>query len=617
MLKITFKCFIWIFNGIFILSSIPPFPAQAQIAPSSSAVSRAPVLLKGLTIDRNDPFQFEFLIDAGDAVGAGSKPVLTQGRVTNPPLHDESLKLIKYFLASLTLPEKDLWVNLSPYEHDRIIPGVFGQTEMGRDLLSQDYILKQLTASLMSPENEQGKKFWEKVYSQSGLTDIPIETFNKVWIVPETGYFYEHNNTVFIADAKLKVMMQEDYFAREQSVGATPRGRPETGRHGGLPLQNDIKSIIRSTILPLIEEEINHGESFANLRQIYNAQLLAVWFKKRLKDHILGQVYADKKNIESLSLRGEAEAIADIESIWQKYVDAFKSGASNIIKDEYDPVSQSIIPRKYFTGGAVGFKTAAPIDFAQLSTAVRSMSAPASVTVYLGKNSAMMAKTKKNLIRRPWLYGKDGPPETSLLLSGPLTEQELGLSDDFFLKTSIPPAGSSDGPQVILKKKRLDGKDRAMMAKHLENDRVPQRRRHHEKVQFQFGPVRVFLSFLFWHAKRESVIKELRKKPLKPAGHNAAMMVLVNIAQRRFGGVDLSTDQADIQIFKSENGFEFPKMDPAMPDLPTIMPVIIDIRPITIHEVGIKLGLNIPAEDDTDTEFSRDKAKNPEQISSL
>lgn len=95
------------------------------------------------------------------------------------------------------------------------------------------------------------------------------------------------------------------------------------------------------------------------------------------------------------------------------------------------------------------------------------------------------------------------------------------------------------------------------------------------------------------------------------------MMVLVNIAQRRFGGVDLSTDQADIQIFKSENGFEFPKMDPAMPDLPTIMPVIIDIRPITIHEVGIKLGLNIPAEDDTDTEFSRDKAKNPEQISSL
>jgi hypothetical protein len=46
-------------------------------------------------------------------------------------------KLIKYFLASLTIPEKDLWVNLSPYEKDRIIPQSFGLTEMGRDLLSR------------------------------------------------------------------------------------------------------------------------------------------------------------------------------------------------------------------------------------------------------------------------------------------------------------------------------------------------------------------------------------------------------------------------------------------------------------------------------------------------
>jgi len=32
----------------------------------------------------------------------------------NDELKDESRKLIKYFLASLTIPEKDLWVNLSP-----------------------------------------------------------------------------------------------------------------------------------------------------------------------------------------------------------------------------------------------------------------------------------------------------------------------------------------------------------------------------------------------------------------------------------------------------------------------------------------------------------------------
>ena len=60
------------------------------------------------------------------------------------------MRLVKYFLAALTIPEKDLWVNLSPYEKDRVITDEFGSTEMGRDLLAQDYMLKQLTSSLIS-----------------------------------------------------------------------------------------------------------------------------------------------------------------------------------------------------------------------------------------------------------------------------------------------------------------------------------------------------------------------------------------------------------------------------------------------------------------------------------
>ena len=34
----------------------------------------------------------------------------------------------------------------------------FGKTEMGRDLLAQDYILKQITASLIYPENRFGEE---------------------------------------------------------------------------------------------------------------------------------------------------------------------------------------------------------------------------------------------------------------------------------------------------------------------------------------------------------------------------------------------------------------------------------------------------------------------------
>src|SRR5208283_3221902 len=125
-----------------------------------------PPMLKGMKVSLEDPFSFDFILDSGNASLDGQE------------LKQEAGNLIKYFLASLTIPENDLWVNLSPYEKDRIIPNDFGQTEMGRDLLAEDYILKQLTASLIYPERNLGKEFWNRVYSKAqqlyGTQEIPV-----------------------------------------------------------------------------------------------------------------------------------------------------------------------------------------------------------------------------------------------------------------------------------------------------------------------------------------------------------------------------------------------------------------------------------------------------------
>ena len=152
--------------GCFFISSImgpdPVYAEDFRLPAPGVMVHLSPPLnppiLKGIKVHPNDPFRFDFILDVGD----GSKPSL-KGRVMNPPLREESTKLIKYFLASLTIPEKDLWVNLSPYEKNRIIPQSFGQTEMGRDLLAEDYLLKQITASLIYPEDAVGKKFWKRI----------------------------------------------------------------------------------------------------------------------------------------------------------------------------------------------------------------------------------------------------------------------------------------------------------------------------------------------------------------------------------------------------------------------------------------------------------------------
>jgi len=168
-----------------------------------------PAIIKGLTVHKDNPFLFDFIVDVG------------QDKMDGAPLKAEGNKLIKYFLASLAIPEKDLWVNLSPYEKNKIVPEALGQTDMGRDLLAQDYILKQITASLIYPEKQLGKTFWDKIYSKAqqmyGTTEIPVNTFNKVWIMADKAEVFEHNQTAFVTASHLKVMLEEDYLALEKN----------------------------------------------------------------------------------------------------------------------------------------------------------------------------------------------------------------------------------------------------------------------------------------------------------------------------------------------------------------------------------------------------------------
>ena len=304
----------------------------------------APPILKGIKVYPENPFRFDFILDVGD----GSKPS-SNGQVMNLPLQQESAKLIKYFLASLTIPDKDLWVNLSPYEKDRIIPNSFGLTEMGRDLLAEDYMLKQITASLIYPEDKIGKEFWKRIYEQAaqklGTTNIPINTFNKVWVVPEKAVVYENAKagTAYVVTSKLKVMLEKDYIAlNKNAVGVGSKPTPEWAGYEPAPTD-----IIREIIIPELTKEVNEGNNFAQLRQVYNSLILADWYKKKIKKNILSQVYADENKISGVRNNDPQ----DKQKIYERYLQSFKKGVYNYIKEDQDPITQKPIARKYFSGG--------------------------------------------------------------------------------------------------------------------------------------------------------------------------------------------------------------------------------------------------------------------------
>lgn len=312
---------------------MPPIGSLVNVSPNHS-----PLIVKGIEIHPENPLEFSFLVDLGDTDLEGEA------------LKRQSQRLINYFMAGITVPEEEMWVNLSPYENNRIIPDTLGQTAMGRDLLAQDYLLKQITASLMYPEDELGNAFWTRIHERieelyGPGVDVPTNVFNKVWIVPESAEIYIHNNQVYLTSSHLKVMLEEDYVAARSAVGADVEHMEASGE---LLSQTEVAEVVRTILLPEIEEEVNRGENFATLRQIFNSVILASWYKENLRESLLGQVYADQNKLKGIDENEQTNN----QAIYQRYLKAFQEGVYNYIKEDYDPINQAIIPRKYFSGGA-------------------------------------------------------------------------------------------------------------------------------------------------------------------------------------------------------------------------------------------------------------------------
>src|SRR5476649_1439151 len=93
-------------------------PAYAQVSPMPFmpkpgvmvhlSPEFTPAHLKGIVIHPENALKFDFIVYKGDTA------------FNDQQKKAEYTKLIKYFLASLAVPDDNQWVNLSPYEKDRI-----------------------------------------------------------------------------------------------------------------------------------------------------------------------------------------------------------------------------------------------------------------------------------------------------------------------------------------------------------------------------------------------------------------------------------------------------------------------------------------------------------------
>jgi len=291
-------------------------PARAEALPRPDAVlvsrgmSQTPIL-KGVRLDANDPLHMDLLVDTyGETFGAA-----------------ESSRLAQYLQAAIALPEKSLWVNLSPYEKDRVIDAATEKTELGRVMLEQDYILKQFASSLTHPDTELGKRYWKAVGAGAP------QSLTKVWIVPDAVRVKQDGATALVSSSRLAVMTDVDYQAMK-------------AEHAEKATADAALAFVRKEMLPIIEKEVNEGALFAPLRQVFSAVVLASWIESRSKGSMYDSL-ASSRQIRGISLRDRRYRF----DVTEKYAEGFTKGTYAVSRKETENGRK--VKRQYVSGGEV------------------------------------------------------------------------------------------------------------------------------------------------------------------------------------------------------------------------------------------------------------------------
>lgn len=291
-------------------------PAPTQLLEPGSEF-KVPCLV-GIKLDSNNPLQIEFLIDS----------------VEKNISENELERLVEYFLAGVTMPDEDVWVNLSPYEQDRVMHDSLVQTRLGEDLLKQDYILKQLTASLTHPKTPLGEAYWNKLSINNSRFSAESGAFSKVWISPESATLYDTGDMVIVQDAVLKVQTEADYLAMQENK-SLENAEEITKGNSALDL-----------ILPELKKEINSGKHFTRLRQIYHSLILSAWFKAKVGKQVIWKDYAD-----SLKINGVDTAdLTTKNRVFNRYASSFNKGVYDIVAKTKN-TNSTLQRKRFFSGG--------------------------------------------------------------------------------------------------------------------------------------------------------------------------------------------------------------------------------------------------------------------------
>jgi DNA-binding transcriptional MerR regulator len=152
--------------------------------------------------------------------------------------------------------------------------------------------------------------------------------------------------------------------------------------------------------------------------------ILAAWYKKKVMASLLSETYVDKNKVQGLQ-----DNPLTPDAIWTRYVESFKKGAFNLVREEADPFTDEHIPRKYFSGG---------MDFAQGLDAAMQVQAQAPA-VFPSVDQAMVVRARVEVLKAAELKKQLGWPGREYLL-----KDAFSLDEDSLFQQVMDEIGAND-----------------------------------------------------------------------------------------------------------------------------------------------------------------------------
>lgn len=281
------------------------------------------------------------------------------------------------FFIGLTIPNDKFWVNLNPWEPDRIIEEDLDATDVGKIMLEADLQMKKDFCKYKDPcTSKIGETYWglldekreelikkcmQKHLGQiKDIKNVQFQVATRHWIVPNSVDVYEGGNEVYIANSTLdiysepayehstyEIVNQDAFFVSKACKDDFSEATKEYGRYA--------KELEEETILPLVVHVVNHGKNYSDLRCVYNSLALAQWYKEHT-EYTTG-IFSELVDSGNLTGFGSLDTWSSKE-IWERYVKSYEEGEYHCWKNTTSESGRyAITESKFYQGGGVDFET--------------------------------------------------------------------------------------------------------------------------------------------------------------------------------------------------------------------------------------------------------------------